>query len=249
MSDSYGALCSDFYVNQRLNLKMDLPGNREAVLGMFDRVRREFPGMGRFKRMEQELALESDPGAEGPQRWLALRRNNVRSGVVSPGSPAEAYRFHRTMLEVAPYFLSISPLDVDYLELLFGFDLLASGNHDAIVFDALIAGTPLAQMLDAPGASVVDCQPVFGITLGERRDIEAHFEIKTRSAPPDAPGEQTAAPISIYLTMRRYGSVEDVAELPKVFDRLAKHGEELVQSRLLPNLLLPIREAIGSNNA
>ena len=40
MSDSYGALASDFYVNQRLNLKMDLPTERETVLNMFDRARK-----------------------------------------------------------------------------------------------------------------------------------------------------------------------------------------------------------------
>ena len=35
----------------------------------------------------------------------------------------KGYDFHRMVLKVAPYHLTISPLDVDYLELTFGFDL------------------------------------------------------------------------------------------------------------------------------
>jgi len=254
MSENYGAICSDFYVNQRLNLKMDLPNNRETILAMFDRVRREFPNMDRFRRMEHELALESDPAAD-PQQWLAMRRTSVRTGVVSPVDPSAAYGFHKLILEIAPYFLSVSPLDIDYLELLYGFDLLAVGNHDAIVYDALLSGSPLGRMLDVPGAAPVDCQPVFGVALNDSSELQAHFEVKTRTppafsgstreGPPDAPPE----PISVYLTMRRYGAVKDISDLVTIFKQLTTRGEELLQTRVVPNLLVPIRDAISSGNA
>ena len=39
MTTSYGALCSDFYINQKFALKMDLPTARETVLDLFDRIR------------------------------------------------------------------------------------------------------------------------------------------------------------------------------------------------------------------
>ena len=45
MPSSINAICSDFYVNQKLALKMDLPTRRETVLDMFDRIRREMPVM------------------------------------------------------------------------------------------------------------------------------------------------------------------------------------------------------------
>ncbi len=256
MSESYGALCSDFYVNQRLNLKMDLPTNRETVLGMFDRVRRDFPGMDRFRRLSSELALESDPTA-GQQHWIALRRNHLRTGVVNAPSPQEAYALHRLALETAPYYLSISPLDVDYLELLYGFDLLAAGNHDLIVQEALFADSPLGRMLDVHGTRALDCQPVFGIALDDAAELQAFFEVKTRT--PGGPGSPTwrgesnsdvaPEPISVYLTLRRYGSVKDVAELKTIFSQLAKHGENYLEGRVVPNLIMPIREAIASNNA
>lgn len=248
MSESYRALANDFYVNQRLNLKMDLPANRETILSLFDRVRREFPAMDRFKRLPHELALESD-SREGPQQWLALRKTNLRSGCINPGPPGEAYELHRLVLEIAPYFLSISPLDIDYLELLYGFDLVAAGNHDAIVLEALFAGSPIGRILDLSGAIPIDCQPLFGLALTRDCDLQAHFEIKTRT-PTRAvrTGEFHPEPISLYLTLRRYGAVGDVGELHAMFKQLSDRGEELLESRVIPSLLMPIREAIGSGN-
>ena len=37
MSSELGTLCSDFYVNQRVALTMDLPAARQTVLDLFDR--------------------------------------------------------------------------------------------------------------------------------------------------------------------------------------------------------------------
>lgn len=256
MSESYGALCNDFYVNQRLNLKMDLPSSRETILAMFDRVRREFPHMDRFRRFSNELALESD-GPESPsgspQQWLAMRRTSVRSGSVNPPAPKDAYKLHKLVLEIAPYFLSISPLDVDYVELLYGFDLLAAGNHDAIVFDALMAGpraSPLASLVDVRGAVPIDCQPLIGVSLNEACDLQAQFEVKTRTPTRAVKrGEFEAQPISVYLTLRKYGAVADVSELKDTFATLSKRGEDLLEHRVVPNLLLPIREAIASSGS
>lgn len=245
MADSYEGIASDFYINQRLNLKMDLPTERETVLNMFDRVRKEFPSMERFRRIQSELALESD-GGEEPQRWIALRKTSIRSGAINPGTPEEGYRLHQLVLETAPYFLSISPLDIDFLELLYGFDLLCSGNHDAVVFDALFGGTPIAGLSDQRSSIPVDCQPVFGISLSEDMSLQAHFEVKTRTPRPSGRGGETPSePISVYLALRRYGSVRDVGDLPDVLKTLAKHGEELIQTRVIPTLVQPIRQAIG----
>jgi hypothetical protein len=264
MSDSHGALCSDFYVNQRLNLKMDLPADRETVLGMFDRVRRDFPAMDRFRRFPSELVLESDPGA-GHQQWISMRKSHIRTGVVNGPSPQESYALHKLMLETAPYYLSISSLDIDYLELLYGFDLLAAGNHDLIVHEALFVSSPLGRMLDIQGTRPLDCQPVFGIALDDGAELQAFFEVKTRT--PGGPGSPTwrsngrteasgetnpdapQEPISVYLTLRRYGSFRDVSVLKGVFDNLSQIGEKYIDERVVPNLLLPIREAIASHNA
>lgn len=256
LSDSFKAFCTDFYVNQKLNVKMDLPRGRETVLDLFERVRKQFPLMNQFRKYRDELALES-PQGEGVHRWVALRNSNIRSGSVNPATVEEGYALHMHILEAAPYFLNISPLDVDYLELLYGFDIAAGGNHDAIVLDALLAGSPLASLVDVQGATPIDFQPMIGMALGnhvpgQRGEFEVHFEIKTRpssnSAPNRDPDAQTE-PISVYLTLRKFGAIGDLKELQTAFRKLAAIGEELVENRVVPRLLVPIRDVIVSGNS
>jgi hypothetical protein len=246
MTDSYRALCNDYYVNMKVQTKMELPRTRETVLELFERVRRQFPGMNSFRRYRDELALES-PQTDQPHRWLAIRNNTLRTGTVNAPEMAEAYALNEHIVEIAPAYVSLSPLDVDYVELLYGFDLMAGGNHDAIVLDALIPGSPLAALLEIPGAVPTDCQPIIGMTFGARGDMELYFEVKTRAAGNshrDAAGD----PISVYLTLRKSGPFAELKDLRTTLQRLVRHGEELVERRVVPGLIVPIRQAIASGN-
>jgi hypothetical protein len=255
MRNEYSTFAADFYINQRLNLKMDLSMRRDTVLSLFDRVRKDQPHMDKFKRYTDELALESrTDGGEltgTAQQWVAVRKTSVRSGSVNPENSHEGCRLHRLVLESAPYFLDISPLDIDHLEALYGFDLMAPGNHDAIVFNALYAGSPLAAAVSGLDAKhgrphrLVDCQPLIGVALSDDGDLQAHFEVKTRSAGRSGrTHESREEAISVYLIVRKYGPFSDIGALATVFGRLTARAEELLDSVVLPKLLTPIREAI-----
>jgi len=254
MATSFNALCSDFYINQKLALKMDLPTGRETVLDLFDRVRKFRPGMNRFRRFEGELALESAP-RDGQYDWVALRQTAARCGTVNPDGLAEAYQLHRLLLEIAPSYLSISPLDVDYLELMFGFDLEASGNHDDIVFDALFAETPLGRVIDSDRLIALDVQPFFTFALDPERKVQVNFEVKTRATeteggeeiPPSSEGAPDE-PISVFLSLRRLGPIESVEELPRILEALASAAEEIANERVIPHLIMPINKAISSRS-
>lgn len=249
MATSFGALSSDFYVNQKLALKMDLPGERETILHLYDQVRKAVPSMDRFRRYEGELALESSR-REAEYRWVAIRRTSIRTGHVNPGSMADAYQLHRLILDQAPYHLTISPLDVDYVELLFGFDLECKANHDAVVFEALFGNSPVAALTRGADTNVLDVQPVFGLALGDRGEIQAHFEVKTRTKNRRGnAGRYKHEPISIFLTVRKYGPVHNLDELQQIFDTLAQHAETLAGERLVPSLLTPISRQITSSSA
>ncbi len=248
MSMSYRALCTDFYVNQRISLKMDLPMRRDTVLAMFDRVRREHPWMERFRRYHNELALESrqSTSGESQQQWLALRKSSVRSGSVNPDGSDDAFRLHRLILEVSPYFLDISPLDIDHLELLFGFDLLAMGNHDAMAYSALLRASPFANFADAPGSVVLECSPMLGIALDDSCSLQAQVEIKTRSSARQVrTGDYREEPLSIYLTVRKYGPIDDIKDLLKLQSLLIEQAEQLIASRVVPHILIPLRDTIA----
>ncbi len=270
-ADHYDAVCDDLHINLRLALKMDLPRDRETVLQLFDRVRKDFPTMSRFRRTKREFLLETAPPVapaesvdrpemgkdddgddEGAisQQWLGLRAADLRCGIINPSSNTAAYKLHKTILEVAPYYLSLSPLDVDYVELMYGFDLFAAGNHDAIVYDALFAHSPLGAMLDVRGSIPLDCQPLFVISLTGDLSISAQFEIKTRLHAPmpgmPRPPRDHSEPISIFLCLRKHGGVKDINELPALLATLSRHGEDLIAHKLIPNMIMPIRQAIAS---
>ena len=50
MVNELETLVTDFYVNQKLALKLDLPGSRETVLDLFGRLKKEFPQLSNFRR-------------------------------------------------------------------------------------------------------------------------------------------------------------------------------------------------------
>ena len=244
MSTELGALCSDFYVNQRMALTMDLPAARETVLDLFDRVRREMPGMKRFRRYDGELALES-PDQEGRYCWVGLRRTSVRSGWVNPQSLEESYRLHRLLLETAPYFLSITPLDVEAIELVFGFDLHARRNRNEVVFDALLAGSPLSSLVEPGREQMIDVQPFIGVALDESARLQASLEVKTRMGTGDLKTQRWEdEPISVYLTVRREGPFETIEQFGETFAMLAGHLERLAEDRVIPGIIVPLHNAI-----
>lgn len=247
MPTNHGALCTDFYVNQKIALKMDLPTARESVLDMFDRIRRELPTMQNFKRYDEEYALESVM-RDANYCWMALRKTSIRSGWVNPGSLSDAYKLHRVILDVAPYYLSISPIDVEYIELVFGFDIQAGLNRNEIVLNALLANSPLAALIDTEREAVLDAQPFLGFSLSHRCDLQAFVEVKTRTTPSEvASGNYEDEPISIYLTARRQGPLTSIEEFKETFGMLAGHVERLAEERVIPHVVLPIREAIMSH--
>jgi hypothetical protein len=244
MQESLGALCTDFYVNQKVVLKMDLPSRRETVLDMFDRVRRELPAMDQFRRYGDELALEA-PVVGAQYSWFALRRTSLRSGWVNPESLERAYKLHRLILEVAPYFLSISPIDVNYVELVFGFDLEAVTNQNQIVHQALLANSPLAGLVDGEHEAVLDAQPFFGFSLNHDCDLQAFVEVKTRTRPNEVALHRFEDhPISVYLTARRYGPLRSIEDFTSTFGTLAGHVERLAEQRVIPHVVIPIHDAI-----
>ncbi|MBL9032653.1 MAG: hypothetical protein JNM80_13235 [Phycisphaerae bacterium] len=230
------ALCDDYYVNLKLGLKLDQDRERQTVLDLFDRVRRQFPAMANFRRYKDELALEADAASTNHQ-WVALRERSLRAGSVNPARLADAYAFHRAILEIAPFFLGVSPLDADFVELLFGFDLAADMPHDALVGHALLADSAFGPLLDAPGVAVASCQPSIGLTLDDR--LEAQIEVKTRPRTDRGP-----EPLSVYVTLRTHGPFPRIEDLPAVMEDLGRRAEALVDEFAVPRLIRPLHDAI-----
>ena len=62
MDSNLAGLCSDFYINQKIALTMDVPEGRESVLDLFGRIQKEF----QRKAPSQPLALPPSVAQSAP---------------------------------------------------------------------------------------------------------------------------------------------------------------------------------------
>ncbi len=252
MKTSLGAQCDDFYTSSRLFLKLDLPLERETVLHFFDRIRREHPSMRRFRRREDGALLleegETDAREGEPRRWIRLEPGSLRFGYFSPPSRQACQTFARLLLEQAPYHLTLSDLDIDHFEIVYGFDMEYSGNHDQLVAETLFADHPLASFLMGDEcAHIVDCQPYFGIALSRKCDLQACLEIKSRTSSFEVrTGEYEAQVLSVYLTVRRYWGFQESPDLVGVHEELADTADDLAVQCAVPLVVNPLALAIAS---
>lgn len=249
MSVDFGAVCDDFYVSSRLFLKLDMGLERETVLNFFDRVRREFPQMCKFRRREDGcLILEEEPESDVSRRWLRLEPSSLRFGYFAPPAVEDARALAKVILEHAPYFLTFSDIDYDHLEIIYGFDLEYRGNHDQLVAETLWADHPLGALLLGDDAEhVIDAQPYFGVALSPACDLQAYVETKSRTTTFEVrTGEYERQPLSVFLTLRKYWNPQRDKNLAQVHASLFDRADELAAEKVVPMLVNPLANAIAS---
>src|SRR3954471_17192375 len=249
MAVPFSSFCDDFYVNMRLGSQLTLPHNRETVLHYFERVQKEFPGMTRFRKSDNgDLSIEEDRN-NSSYRWLTLESKRITSGHVNPESIEESMKIHKLQLELAPYQLGLSPVEVDYLDVLFGFDLAFSGNHDEIVTESLLGDSPLACLADEDGAKTVDFQPTVTVALSEDCRLQARIDVVTRTNSYQVrTGDYSDDVISVYLVLRRYWGDRPREPMEKMLATMAERAEELCHAHILPKVIKPISAAIASRS-
>jgi len=249
MSHPYAAFCEDFYVNMRLGSQLNLPHNRETLLHLFERVQKSFPGMTRFRKTDGgEYNLEEDRGSQS-YRWMSLETKRLSSGHVNPISIEDSLAIHQLLLEMAPHHLGLSAIEVDYLDVLFGFDLGFGGNHDEVIAESLFPESPLACLTDVPGSRAVDFQPTVTVALSEDCRLQARIDIVTRTNSYQVrTGDYSDDAISVYLIVRRYWGDRPREPMEKLFKEMSTKAEELCESYIIPRVLRPISSAIASRS-
>jgi len=249
MSHPFAAFCEDFYINMRLGSQMNLPHNRETLLHFFERVQKSFPRMTRFRKNDNgELNLEEDRSGDS-YRWCSIEAKRLSSGHVNPASVEDSLALHTLMLEQAPYQLGISSVEIDYLDVLFGFDLAFSGNHDEVIAESLFADTPLTCLAEESGARAVDFQPTVTVALSEDCRLQARIDIVTRTNSYQVrTGDYSDDVISVYLILRRYWGDRPRDPMEKLLASMAERAEELCETHILPRVIKPISAAISSRS-
>jgi hypothetical protein len=237
----------DFYVNLNLSTELDLPSGRDTVLHYFEQMKKAYPELRNFYTREAgDLVLEGDKEA-GHYRWLAIENKRLCSGYVNPGDVEDAYKQHELVLEVAPHLLSLSVLDCEALDVMFGFDLTYTGNHDEIVAEALGLGQSLEGLLEGSGGRVLNFEPSLTLALDESCRLQCRLSIETRTnAFQVRTGEFPEEQISVYFTVRQYWGTGPERTFIDAFRRQSAIGEEIVTERILPRIIQPLVQAIAS---
>ncbi|REK19598.1 MAG: hypothetical protein DWQ37_00590 [Planctomycetota bacterium] len=243
----YSSLSDDFYVNMNLSTEMDLPTTRDSVLHYFERLQKQFPTMRHFYcRDKGDFILEEDK-EQGHYRWSTIEPRRLCSGYVNPGSLEEALAQHHLVLELAPYMLSVSPIDCEAIDLLMGFDFTYRGNHNELVAEALGVSPALERMLDMPGATVVSCEPTITLALDEDCRTQCRLSIENRTnAYQIRMGEFPEDQLSVYVTARRYGGLDPGASYVDVLESLKNVCCEVIDNHVAENVLRPLARAIAT---
>ena len=243
----YSCDADDFYVNVNLNTEMELPTSRDTVLHFFEQMRKAFPELSNFYTRENgDLVLEGDKEQES-YRWVAIEPHRLGSGQVNPEALADAYRQHELVLDLAPHLLTISLLDCEALDVMFGFDFTYDGNHDEVVAEALGVGAGLEGLLEIPHARVLNFEPSVTLALDESCRLQCRLSIETRTnAYQIRTGEFPEDQISVYFTVRQYWGTGPETTFVDSFHRQRAIGEEAVEALVIPRIVQPLAQAIAS---
>jgi hypothetical protein len=242
----YHAYCDDYYLNMNLNTEMELPQSRETVLHFFEQVKKSHPGMRNFYSRERgEFVLEEDKES-GDYRWASIESRRVSSGYVNPPSVDEALKQHCLILDLIPYTLSVSPLDCESLNVMYGFDYTYRGNHSQLLVDALGVLPAFEKMTQIPGATILANEPSIQFALDEDCRTQFRLSVEPRTSAyhlrtKEFPEEQ----LSVYLTARRYGSLDGEETYVSAMRKLADICQEIVDGYVVENVLRPLQQAIA----
>jgi hypothetical protein len=249
MSNPYSSFCEDFYVNMRLGSQLNLPHQRETLLHFFERIQKEFPSMTRFRKSDSgEFNLEEDRSRQD-YRWVSLESRRLSAGHVNAASVEDALRLHRLLLQLAPFHLGISPVEIDYLDVLFGFDLSFSGNHDEVVAESLLTDSPLNCLTEESGAKAVDVQPSVTFALSDDCRLQARIDIVTRTNSYQVrTGDYSDDVISVYLILRRYWGDRPRGSMEDLLQDMTDRAIVLCDRHILPKVVRPISSAIASRS-
>ena len=154
---------------------------------------------------------------------------------------------HELVLQLVPYMLSVSPLDCEALDFMMGFDFSYRGNHDQLIAEALGTSPCLEGMLDMPGAKELNFEPSMTISLDEACRVQARMMIETRTnAYQVRRGDFPEDQISVYFTVRQYGSLEHDRSYEKTLAELKEQSELLMDEYVVEQVLRPLSQAIAA---
>jgi hypothetical protein len=127
-----------------------------------------------------------------------------------------------------------------------GFDFAYKGNHDELVAEAFGGGTIMESLLSTPGAKPLKFDPSMTIALDESCRRQCRLSVETRTnAYQVRRNDYGEEPISVYFTVRQYGSQAHDSSLSTTFNELRETAEALLEEHVVEQVLKPLAAAIS----
>lgn len=247
MTNSFGSFCDDLFIDMSINTQLELPSGRDTILTFFERLQKQFPKMSDFTRRDNgEYVLEQQDQGQRT-RWVGLEVDRIVAGCADPKETDQAYELHHQVLELIPYMLGVSPLDIDSMDVTFAMDFDYQGNHDEVIADALLAGSSFGSLLDMPHARSVNCCPSVIVALSQDRRLQGRIAVESRSTAFDVRSDKikTDEPITLYFTVRRYPQPGPDFDTLAAYKEQCGIAEEMMFEKILPNFVQPLNSAIA----
>jgi hypothetical protein len=247
MGNSYSALCDEFYINMRLGTQMKMATDRATIVAFFERMQRLYPEMVNFHQDQKHGESSIEENRDGnAYRWLSLEPNRLSSGYLNPDSPQDAYRYNKSVVETVPYYLAVSAVDLDYLDVLWGFDFQCKGNHHEMIAEALLGESPIGKLMEAPNSKGINFELSGIVSLSDDARTHARVWVEPRTTPSQVrTGDYPEEMLSVYVIVRQWSGGKRLPELHEVHSHLIELGEKFVDEHVLGPFLTPIRAAIA----
>ncbi|MBL7214687.1 MAG: hypothetical protein ISS71_03300 [Phycisphaerae bacterium] len=247
MTNSFGSFCDDLYIDMSICTQLELPSGRDTILTFFERLQKQFPDMTRFARRETgEYILEEEKQGQRI-RWVGLEPDRIVAGHTNPDDTSRAYELHHQVLELIPYMLGVTPLDIDSMDITYTMDFDYQGNHDEVIAEALLSNSSFAGLFDIPGAKPVNCCPSTIISLSEDYRLQMRIGVESRTSAFDVRGEKFKIedPISLYFTVRQYPLPGPDFNTLTAYKEQCQLAENLIFEKVIPNFVQPLNNAIA----
>lgn len=259
-------LCDHFYIHMSLNTEMELPASRDTLLHFFELLRKNHPSMRNFRHQSPDKFLLEDDATQETHRWCVVERKRIGCGILFPESMNDAIAMHVQILDTATWALSLTPLDCESLDLIYGFDFVCRGNPSKLLVDTLGVPPMLEPLCECESAKqILHYSPA--ITIADdgdpRTQIRIHFETQNHLTQKTEEDEI----LTVFLTVRRYGcpdssalnrfSVADEKNptrestenlLGKTLRYIAACAERIMDEYLVDAVLSPIAQAVAEHN-
>ena len=202
--------------------------------------------MTNFYRRDGHFYLEEENSSQ-QYRWVALEGTRIGSGIVNPERFETAYQQDKLVLELIPYMLNVTTLDIDSLDVTIGMDFDYRGNHDEVIAEALLSSSPFNCLLEIPSSRAIDCSPEIVISLSEDSRTQARISIESKTTVFDPRDKEHLRDkfISLLFNVRQYPRAGEKFDALKSFNEQCRLCEELLAEKIVPNIVQPLISTIA----